>query len=83
MPWKNGKMVANTTASPQARSVTAGPNGSFPVGTAKNARLAVSGAARSYNAGNISKATEKTIQSKARAQLGKFNGGSATATGRK
>lgn len=49
----------------------AGPNGSFPIGDKKHARLAVSGATRSYNAGNISKSTENSIKSKARAKLGK------------
>lgn len=47
----------------------AGPNGSFPVGDKKHARLAIGGATRSYNAGNISKATEQRIKAKARAKL--------------
>jgi len=47
----------------------AGPNGSFPVGDRKHARLAISGATRSYNAGNISKSTENSIKAKARAKL--------------
>ena len=47
----------------------AGPNGSFPVGDRKHARLAIGGATRSYNAGNISKATEQRIKAKARAKL--------------
>ena len=49
----------------------AGPNGSFPIGDKKHARLAIGGATRSYNAGNISKSTENSIKSKARAKLGK------------
>jgi hypothetical protein len=49
----------------------AGPNGSFPIGDKKHARLAVGGATRSYNAGNISKSTENSIKAKARAKLGK------------
>lgn len=47
----------------------AGPNGSFPVGDPKHARLAISGATRSYNAGNISKATEDHIKAEARRRL--------------
>lgn len=49
----------------------AGPNGSFPIGDAKHARLAIGGATRSYNAGNISKGTEERIKSEARAKLHK------------
>lgn len=48
----------------------AGPNGSFPIGDAKHARLAIGGATRSYNAGNISASTEAHIKSEARAKLG-------------
>lgn len=48
----------------------AGPNGSFPIGNDKHARLAIAGATRSFNAGNISKGTEKHIKSEARAKLG-------------
>ena len=47
----------------------AGPNGSFPIGDKKHARLAIGGATRSYNAGNISKSTENSIKAKARAKL--------------
>jgi hypothetical protein len=49
----------------------AGPNGSFPIGDKKHARLAIGGATRSYNAGNISASTEAKIKAKARAKLGK------------
>jgi hypothetical protein len=49
----------------------AGPNGSFPVGDRKHARLAIGGATRSYNAGNISKSTEGKIKAAARKKLGK------------
>jgi hypothetical protein len=52
----------------------AGPNGSFPIGDKKHARLAIGGATRSYNAGNISKGTENKIKAKARAKLGKKKG---------
>lgn len=61
----------NTTAPAKARAVTLGPNGSFPAGDKKHQRLAIGGATRSYNAGNISKGTETRIQSEARAMLGK------------
>ena len=53
----------------------AGPNGSFPVGDAKHARLAIGGATRSYNAGNISKSTEEHIKAEARHKLGDSNSG--------
>jgi len=49
----------------------AGPNRSFPVNDPTHQRLAVSGATRAYNAGNISKGTEDRIKSKARGLLGK------------
>jgi hypothetical protein len=49
----------------------AGPNGSFPVGDKKHQRLAIGGATRSYNAGNISKGTENKIKAEARAALKK------------
>jgi hypothetical protein len=49
----------------------AGPNGSFPIGDRKHAKLAIGGATRSYNAGNISKGTENKIKAAARKKLGK------------
>jgi hypothetical protein len=66
-----GKMVANKTASPKARSKTAGPNGSFPIGDEEHARLAIGGATKSERAGNITPATEAKIKAKARAELKK------------
>ncbi len=48
----------------------AGPNGSFPIGDAKHARLAIGGATRSLNAGNISSSQAAAIKAKARAKLG-------------
>lgn len=48
----------------------AGPNGSFPIGDPTHARMAISGATRSYNAGNIGKSTENSIKAKARKKLG-------------
>lgn len=48
----------------------AGPNGSFPISDKKHARLAIGGATRSFNAGNISKSTENHIKAAARKELG-------------
>lgn len=56
-------------AKSKVRGPKAGPNGSFPIGDPKHARLAISGATRSYNAGNISKSEENSIKAKARAKL--------------
>lgn len=70
-PTAGSKIGPNTTASPKARSVTAGPNSSFPIGTAKNARLAIPMSTRSERAGNITPAQVATIKAKARAKLGK------------
>lgn len=47
----------------------AGPNGSFPVGDKKHARLAIGGATRSENAGNISASEAAKIKAKARKVL--------------
>jgi len=58
------KLKRSTVKGPKA-----GPNGSFPVGDKKHARLAIGGTTRSYNAGNIGKATETKIKAKARAKL--------------
>lgn len=41
----------------------------FPMNDAEHDRLAISGATRSYNAGNISKGTEERLQSEARGKL--------------
>lgn len=49
----------------------AGPNGSFPIGDPKHAKLAIGGATHSYNAGNISKSTESHIKAEARTELHK------------
>ena len=49
----------------------AGPNGSFPIGDTKHARLAIGGATRSQRAGNISASTAAHIKAEARAKLGK------------
>lgn len=42
----------------------------FPMNDATHDRLAIGGATRSYNAGNISKGTEQRIQGQARKKLG-------------
>jgi hypothetical protein len=52
------------------KSQFAGPGKSFPVNDANHQRLAISGATRSYNAGNISKGEETKIKGKARGLLG-------------
>ena len=49
-----------------------GPDRSFPAQDVKHARLAVSGAAHAYNAGNIGKSEEERIQGAARARLGRY-----------
>lgn len=51
-------------------STFAGPGRSFPLSDKSHDRAAISGATRSKNAGNISAATAKKIQSAARAKLG-------------
>jgi len=51
------------------KSQFAGPGKSFPVNDKTHQRMAISGATRSYNAGNISKSTEERIKSKARGLL--------------
>lgn len=57
----------------KVRGEKAGPNGSFPVGDDKHARLAIPGATRSYNAGNISRSAEIRIKAVARRKLGLIN----------
>lgn len=52
----------------------AGPNGSFPIGDAKHARLAIGAATRSERAGHISESTAEHIKSEARAKLGEGKG---------
>ena len=47
-----------------------GKKGGFPMEDKKHARLAIGGATRSYDAGNISKATEERVKAKARRKLG-------------
>ena len=49
-----------------------GPKGKhgFPMNDKKHQRLAIGGATRSYNAGNISKSKEDAIKAEARRKLG-------------
>lgn len=49
----------------------AGPNGSFPIGDKKHARLAIGGATRSERAGNISAPEAAKIKGAARKVLKK------------
>lgn len=55
------------------KSQFAGPGKSFPVNDPTHQRMAISGATRSFNAGNISKGTEQRIKSKARGLLDGIN----------
>jgi hypothetical protein len=57
---------------------TFGPNGSFKGGDIKHDRLAIAMAPRSRNVGHISAATAASIQSKARADLNRLEGGGKT-----
>lgn len=75
MAYRNGKMQPNTEAPAKARSETAGPNGSFPIGDPTHARLAIGAATRSANAGHISASTAASIKAKARAKLGESQRG--------
>ena len=51
------------------KSEFAGPGKSFPVNDPTHARLAISGATRSRNAGNISASEEAKIKARARKTL--------------
>ena len=42
----------------------------FPMNDPEHDRLAIGGATRAYNAGNISKGTEERLKAEARAKLG-------------
>ena len=65
MAYSGGKMQPSKVGGEKA-----GPNGSFPIGDAKHARLAIGAATRSEHAGHISASTAASIKSKARAKLG-------------
>ncbi len=67
-------MKHNNSLSPSSvPGKKAGPNGSFPIGDAKHARLAIGGATRSERAGNISASTAEHIKAEARAKLDSMN----------
>lgn len=51
------------------KSEFAGPGKSFPVNDTVHARMAISGATRSYHAGNISQSEMNSIKAKAEAKL--------------
>lgn len=51
------------------KSSFAGPGRSFPIQDKTHQREAISGATRSYRAGNISRSTMERVQSAARARL--------------
>lgn len=63
-PAKRAKMPAKEFA---------GHGKSFPISDPNHARLAISGATRSENAGNISSVEAEEIKAKARAKLGIAN----------
>lgn len=59
-------------AMPASQFAGGGPKGAkgFPMNDATHQRMAISGATRSYNAGNISASKEASIKAEARAKLG-------------
>lgn len=62
--------------SPRTKPLGGGPKGKkgFPIGNDTHARLAIGGATRSYDAGNISKSKENEIKAAARKKLGESRG---------
>jgi hypothetical protein len=54
-----------------AKALFALPNKRFPLTDKTHDRLAISGATRAYNAGNISEGQEQEVKAKARAKLNK------------
>jgi len=63
------KLSSKTRAGMPKKSF-AGPGKSFPIKDKTHARMAISGATRSFNAGNISASTEAAVKSRARAKRG-------------
>ncbi len=59
-------------ANPKGDFQGGGPKGKkgFPMNDPKHQRLAIGGATRSYNAGNISKSKEQSLKATARHKLG-------------
>lgn len=75
--------MATLTSAKRAKmpaSKFAGPGRSFPVNDPTHARLAIGGATRSANAGNISQSQAATIKAKARAELGENPGNPGNGT---
>lgn len=64
--------AAKRRAMPKKQFAGGGPKGSkgFPENDKTHDRMAISGATRSYNAGNISKSKEESIKASARRKLG-------------
>lgn len=64
--------MAKRASMPKKDFAGGGPKGKkgFPMNDKTHDRLAISGATRSYNAGNISKGKEEGIKSEARQKLG-------------
>lgn len=64
--------AAKRRAMPKREFAGGGPKGKkgFPMNDKTHDRLAISGATRSYNAGNISKSKENSIKAEARKKLG-------------
>lgn len=64
--------MAKREKMPKSEFAGGGPKGAkgFPMPDKNHARLAISGATRSYNAGNISKGKEQSIKARARRKLG-------------
>lgn len=75
---QSGAIMASKLGKSDVPGPKAGPHGSFPIGDKNHARLAIGGATRSYNAGNISKSTEEHIKAKARRRLGKTSRATVT-----
>jgi len=71
--------MAKRASMPKSDFAGGGPKGKkgFPLSDPTHDREAISGATRSYNAGNISAGKEASIKSKARRKLGNPGGGAS------
>jgi hypothetical protein len=67
-----GYRVTAKTRDSLPESSFLGPGRSFPANDAKHARLAIGGATRAFNAGNISAAEKERIQRSARSRLANY-----------
>lgn len=76
--------AAERKRTPASKFAGGGPKGrkGFPLTDATHDREAISGATRSFNAGNISKGTENRIKAEARSKLGIKGGKKAAPRGR-